>query len=177
MTTNPNVTRRTALKGAVAGLIVAGTGAGGLVFGHANAWAATAENLDADTFATLVQMSRDTYPHSRLDDSFYAEAVSVLDKAAKDDAGLKTMLTEGAAKLDKEAMGLKAASYRTMSSEDDRVAILKSMEGDGFFQKIRGNLVTGLYNNKNAWPLFGYEGESASKGGYIDRGFNDIDWL
>jgi hypothetical protein len=96
---------------------------------------------------------------------------------AKDDAGLKTMLTEGAAKLDKEAMGLKAASYRTMSSEDDRVAILKSMEGDAFFQKIRGNLVTGLYNNKNAWPLFGYEGESASKGGYIDRGFNDIDWL
>ena len=177
MTTNPNVTRRTALKGAVAGLIVAGTGAGGLVFGHGNAWAATAENLDADTFATLVQMSRDTYPHSRLDDSFYVEAVSVLDKAAKDDAGLKTMLTEGAAKLDKEAMGLKAASYRTMSSEDDRVAILKSMEGDAFFQKIRGNLVTGLYNNKNAWPLFGYEGESASKGGYIDRGFNDIDWL
>ncbi len=177
MTITPNVSRRTALKGAVAGLIVAGTGAGGLVFGHGNAWAATAENLDADTFATLVQMSRDTYPHARLDDSFYAEAVSGLDKAAKDDAGLKTMLTEGAAKLDKEAMGLKAASYRSMSSEDDRVAILKSMEADPFFQKIRGNLVTGLYNNQKAWPLFGYEGESASKGGYIDRGFADIDWL
>jgi hypothetical protein len=24
---------------------------------------------------------------------------------------------------------------------------------------------------------FGYEGASADKGGYIDRGFNDIDWL
>jgi hypothetical protein len=177
MTTIPNVSRRTALKGAVAGLIVAGTGAGGLVFGHGNAWAATAENLDADTFATLVQMSRDTYPHERLDDSFYAEAVSVLDKAAKDDAALKTMLTDGAAKLDSEAVGLKSASYRTMPGEDDRMAILKSMEGDAFFQKIRGNLVTGLYNNQKAWPLFGYEGESASKGGYIDRGFNDIDWL
>ena len=177
MTTTPNVSRRTALKGAVAGLIVAGTGAGGLVFGHGNAWAATAENLDSDTFATLVQMSRDTYPHERLDDSFYAEAVSVLDKAAKDDAALKTMLTDGAAKLDGEAMSLKSASYRTMPGEDDRMAILKSMEGDAFFQKIRGNLVTGLYNNQKAWPLFGYEGESASKGGYIDRGFNDIDWL
>lgn len=177
MTITPNVSRRTALKGAVAGLIVAGTGAGGLVFGHAKAWAATAENLDADTFATLVQMSRDTYPHSRLDDSFYAEAVSGLDKAAKDDAGLKTMLTDGAAKLDMEATGMKAASYRTMSNEDDRVAILKSMEADPFFQKIRGNLVTGLYNNQKAWPLFGYEGESASQGGYIDRGFADIDWL
>ncbi|TIP32839.1 MAG: gluconate 2-dehydrogenase subunit 3 family protein, partial [Mesorhizobium sp.] len=27
------------------------------------------------------------------------------------------------------------------------------------------------------WPIFGYEGESYSKGGYITRGFNDIEWL
>jgi hypothetical protein len=27
------------------------------------------------------------------------------------------------------------------------------------------------------WPAFGYEGESASKGGYISRGFDDITWL
>jgi hypothetical protein len=42
---------------------------------------------------------------------------------------------------------------------------------------VRGNLVTGIYNNKEVWPLFGYEGESASKGGYINRGFNDVAWL
>ena len=46
-----------------------------------------------------------------------------------------------------------------------------------FVQKVRGGLMTGLYNNKEVWPVFGYEGESASKGGYIDRGFNDLDWL
>ena len=40
-----------------------------------------------------------------------------------------------------------------------------------------GGLVTGLYNQKEVWPLFGYEGESYSKGGYIDRGFDDIAWL
>ena len=34
-----------------------------------------------------------------------------------------------------------------------------------------------LYNNKEVWPKFGYEGASADKGGYINRGFNDIDWL
>ncbi|HDL17353.1 MAG TPA: Twin-arginine translocation pathway signal, partial [Rhizobiales bacterium] len=44
-------------------------------------------------------------------------------------------------------------------------------------QKIRGGLVTGLYNRKDVWAKLGYEGESASKGGYIDRGFDDIDWL
>ena len=42
---------------------------------------------------------------------------------------------------------------------------------------LGGGLVTGLYNQKEVWPLFGYEGESFSQGGYIDRGFDDIDWL
>jgi len=27
------------------------------------------------------------------------------------------------------------------------------------------------------WPIFGYEGASFEYGGYIDRGFNDINWL
>jgi hypothetical protein len=42
---------------------------------------------------------------------------------------------------------------------------------------MRGNLITGLYNNKDVWPLVGYEGESYSKGGYIQRGFDDITWV
>jgi hypothetical protein len=42
---------------------------------------------------------------------------------------------------------------------------------------VQGDLVVGLYNNQEVWPKFGYEGESASKGGYMNRGFNDIDWL
>ena len=38
-------------------------------------------------------------------------------------------------------------------------------------------LVVSLYNQPEVWPAFGYEGESASKGGYIARGFGDIAWL
>ena len=68
-------------------------------------------------------------------------------------------------------------NYSAVADADRRVALLKAIETDGFFQKVRGNLVTGLYNNKEVWPLFGYEGASADQGGYIDRGFNDIDWL
>ena len=47
----------------------------------------------------------------------------------------------------------------------------------GFFGAVRGSLVTGIYNNQEIWKQFGYEGESASLGGYIERGFNDVDWL
>jgi hypothetical protein len=40
-----------------------------------------------------------------------------------------------------------------------------------------GACVVGIYNNPEVWPIFGYEGESAAMGGYINRGFDDISWL
>ncbi len=42
---------------------------------------------------------------------------------------------------------------------------------------MRANLIVGLYNQKELWPIFGYEGASFDKGGYLERGFDDIDWL
>ncbi|TIW51355.1 MAG: gluconate 2-dehydrogenase subunit 3 family protein, partial [Mesorhizobium sp.] len=54
---------------------------------------------------------------------------------------------------------------------------LKDIESSPFFQTVRSGLVVSLYNQKDVWPIFGYEGESFSKGGYIERGFNDIEWL
>ena len=32
-------------------------------------------------------------------------------------------------------------------------------------------------NQKALWPKFGYEGSSFEHGGYLHRGFNDLDWL
>ena len=51
------------------------------------------------------------------------------------------------------------------------------MQNGPLFKKLRGDLLVTLYNNKEVWPKFGYEGSSAYKGGYISRGFNDLDWL
>ena len=171
------VSRRSLLKAAGATLIVAAVTPAGLILGRNQAWSAAPEALNPETFATLVQMSRDIYPHDQLEDRFYAAAVSGLDAGAKTDAALKSMLEDGVASLDKSATGGTTPGYRGLENEPDRVALLKGIETSDFFQKVRGNLVTGIYNNKEAWPIFGYEGESASKGGYIDRGFNDIDWL
>lgn len=167
------ISRRSLLRTAGAALVVAGITPAGVILGRNDAWAATAESLSPDTFATLVQVSRDIYPHEKLKDEVYAAAVSALDGAAKDDAELKAMLETGIADLDKAADG----GYRNLESSEKRVAMLESIEDSAFFQKVRGDLVTGLYNNHDTWAALGYEGESASKGGYINRGFDDIDWL
>jgi hypothetical protein len=61
--------------------------------------------------------------------------------------------------------------------ESDRVALLLGIEQTAFFKALRSDLVVSLYNQQALWPKFGYEGSSAEHGGYIHRGFNDIDWL
>ena len=95
-------------------------------------------------------------------------------KSAAKDAAHRELIESGIADLDKRAG---AGGYRTLGWEEERVAVLEQIEATPFFQAVRGGLVVGLYNQKEIWPLFGYEGESYSKGGYIDRGFDDIEWL
>jgi hypothetical protein len=136
------------------------------------AWATELKALKPQTFATLVQMARDIYPHDRIADEFYVVAVK-----GYDNGDTAPMIEAGIAALDAAAKGKGHASYVDTGWERDRVDILRAMEESPFFQKIRGGLVTGLYNQKAVWPLFGYEGESFSKGGYIARGFDDINWL
>lgn len=144
----------------------------GFIAGADAAWAMETTALKPESMATLIQMARDIYPHDHVADEFYAIAVKGYDtaEAAPD-------IEAGIAALDAAARGKGHASYLDTGWERDRVDILRSMEDSAFFQSIRGGLVTGLYNQKAVWPLFGYEGESFSQGGYIDRGFNDINWL
>jgi len=168
------VSRRDMLKsgGAAAAATVASP-----AFVGGKAFAAVPVSLSADSFKTLVLMARDIYPHDKIADQYYAVVIEGIDASAKDDAALKTMLEEGVAELDAKAAGMKHPSYGAIPSEDERQAVLKEIETTPFFQKIRGSLITGIYNNKELWPFFGYEGASADKGGYINRGFTDIDWL
>lgn len=172
------VTRRGFLKTAGAGTagIIAVVN-GGIVMGAGGAWAMEVKHLRPGSMATLVQMARDIYPHDHLADKYYAQAMIGYDASAGDDADLKAMLEAGVDFVDAMAGARHGGGYLSVAWEEDRVAILKSMEDSPFFQKIRGGLVTGLYNQPEVWAKFGYEGASAEQGGYISRGFDDIDWL
>ncbi len=159
--------RRTLLKGAM--LVIAGNA----VMNPREAWGLASTGLRPTTLQTMIQMARDIYPHDRLADRFYAIAIKDFDMKSAKDAKLAEMFETGVADLDMRAGG----SYTATKDYPKRLELLKAIEPSPFFQAIRGSLVTGLYNQKEVWPVFGYEGESASKGGYLDRGFNDIEWL
>lgn len=141
-----------------------------------SALSAPLATVPAGGVATLVQMARDLYPHDRIADSFYQTAVTTIDEEVSTSA-TTTLLSDGLVALDAAAVKLKGKHYVEIAEEADRVAVLKTMEGSPFFGKMRGSLITALYNQKELWTKLGYEGSSFDKGGYIERGFSDIDWL
>ena len=174
MTIHSEVTRMTRRE-----LLASGTALGttlvigaGFIASTTEAWAAEAEHLQPATMAALVQMARDIYPHDRLGDKFYAVVAKTHDTAEAAPG-----IEEGIASLNTLAVGAGNPSYAETGWEVDRVAMLRQIESTPFFQGVRGGMMVSLYNNPEVWPLFGYEGESYSKGGYLERGFDDIDWL
>lgn len=174
---NPRgMSRRELLKQGTALGAVFVVGAGFLAHSD-DAWAVELKALSPETMATVIQVARDTYPHDRVADLYYAIAVKGHDDKAAEDATHKALMEDGVTTLNTMAVAAGATSYLAMGWEIDRVALLRQIEGSAFFQAIRGGLVVSLYNQKEVWPIFGYEGESFSKGGYLERGFDDITWL
>jgi len=171
------VTRRNFLKSGAAAAGVTAFASGTVAIDANGAWAMTTEHLKPETMTTLVKMARDLYPHDRLGDVYYAKAVEAYDGKAGADATLKQLIEQGVAEMNSLAQAKYAMPYAAVNEEGDRVAVLRSIETTPFFQKIRGDMVVALYNQPAVWVKFGYEGSSAEHGGYLERGFNDIDWL
>jgi hypothetical protein len=165
------LTRRQLLSRSLSAGALAVVG-GGFIAAPNAAWAIEVTVITPEQMATLLQMARDIYPHDQVPDQFYAVAVKGYDAEDK-----KDLVAAGITELDAAAKALGHANYLAIGWEEDRVKVLQSIEKGTFFQTVRSGLVTGLYNQKEIWPIFGYQGESFSQGGYIERGFNDIDWL
>lgn len=168
----PGLSRRELLKrgGAGALLVISGSA----VISPEHAWGLETTGLTPETMVTLIQMARDVYPHDQVPDKFYAVAMKGHDEKAAKDPAHKELIENGIADLNQRSG---AGGYGGLGWEEERVKVLQQIETTPFFQAIRGGMVVGLYNQKDLWPLFGYEGESYSKGGYIKRGFDDIEWL
>jgi hypothetical protein len=132
-------------------------GAGTPVFKH----------LDDEQAATLLAVSRTLFPHEMLPNRFYWPAVTSIDGAMADeetaDRVRAALATLGARFADRDQAA--------------REAGLAGLEGGPFFTLVYAETINGLYLNEEVWRLFGYEGSSVEHGGYLERGFDRIDWL
>lgn len=120
----------------------------------------------------LVSMYRTMFPHPAVSDEFYEHVVRKLDDKAARDQDLSSLVSDGV-----EAMNRQTGSAWSGLSEEARLEALKRVERTPVFRGLRSDFVFYFYSNPAIWPRFGYEGPSNDQGGYLHRGFNDIDWI
>ena len=166
------LTRRTLIKAAGA------TGVTVYVLWSSPAWigprlalAANLTALDAGQAKEMLAMTRQLFPHDKLGDEYYWVVVEAIDKEMAGSPELKTRIGDGLAQLNQAAGGNFAAV-----DADKQIAAIKKLEGTPFFSDMLNKTQFNFYGNKAVWAKFGYEGSSWEKGGYIDRGFNDVKW-
>jgi len=132
------------------------------------AWAVDLTSLTSTEGATLLAAARTIAPHDKLEDAAYAFVIRAVDTAAASDEVLRKQLEDGIAALGAGFAG---------APEQERVEALRKVEATPFFQNLRVQTLQVLYSTPLAYAYFGYEGEAFSKGGYLQRGFNDLRWL
>lgn len=120
--------------------------------------------------ATITAAARTIYPHDALPDDVYARVGEKLAVMAREDPGIARTIEDGVSALNG------GRPFADLSA-DGQLEALTRIEGSDFFELVRSTAVVEVYSDQRTWQLVGYEGPSFDKGGYIDRGFNDLDWL
>ncbi len=127
-------------------------------------------SLRSQLMATITAAARTMYPHDRLPDEVYARVADKLIEAAEADPATARTIEEGVAALNDDQ------AFAELSA-DLQLKVLEGVEDTAFFELVRSTAVVEVYTDARTWQLVGYEGPSFDKGGYIDRGFDDLDWL
>jgi hypothetical protein len=161
--------RRGLLRGAVLILGLVITGTRGL---FARVQTENEATTRAHVEDTLARLARHLFPHDALSDAPYKEIAIALTSRALSDDELAATLQDGVSQLDTGNSRL-----WLMRDEAQQVAAVKQLEGSRFFRLVRTSTIEHLYRNREVWQMLGYQGSSVEFGGYIDRGFDDIDWL
>jgi hypothetical protein len=137
-----------------------------------SAWAQATPEQSPQLASTLGRMARLLYPHASVPDNVYAGVVEGIMAAVADDPQMSANLDEAARQLD-QARGTDFFQL----DEASQLAVMTDLQQQPFFEAIRFQVLARLYSNPEVWKVINYPGPSVQLGGYVDRGFNDIDWL
>jgi hypothetical protein len=157
--------------GALAGTLIATTGLFSSM-APARSWSLPLITLPDKIAGSILMATRHMFPHKTLEDAVYALVVKDLDIEASKSPAVRKLLIDGVSILNRKVED----QWLSSDFQAQKTAVLSMVDSD-FFEKIRSTSIVSLYNNDMAWAHFGYEGASYQKGGYINRGFQDLDWL
>lgn len=128
--------------------------------------------LSEHDMRTLVRMIEVMFPHDSFPPGPYERTAREALDAAEANPRSLAQLVQGLQDLDR----VREVPFVEL---DDAVAltVLRGVQDAPFFSAVHGVASVKFYDDHEVWDLLGYEGPSFDKGGYVDRGFDDLDWL
>lgn len=160
--TAPSLQRRRMLL-AISQLVLAGSlGACGGAPEPAQQAAAPEGDLEL-----LAAISYDLFPFPDLPPGLYVQVGERLLQANN------PVIAEGLSQLRASAG---ATAWRAID-DTTRVATLTSMQTTPFFATVRAATLEVVFRAPETFAMVGYGGSAIEQGGYINRGFDQIDWL
>lgn len=128
--------------------------------------------LSGEAREILMRIIRVSFPHAQIPDGPYERMSQKIVEVSEESRWFRMALIQGLATID----SLTEEHFLELP-EDRALAVLKRIADLEFFAFIRRTTVLHFYSDPEVWQILGYEGASFSKGGYINRGFNDLAWL
>lgn len=134
----------------------------------------TINDIEGSDEATesLVALIKAAFPHEAVPDAAYRRAAATVQAAAEDTTWMRVKLAQGLDSL----QALAGGAFTELTAQE-ALPLLLRVQHTTFFGFVRQTVVVSLYEDEEVWDALGYEGPSFDKGGYIDRGFDDLDWL
>ncbi len=121
---------------------------------------------------TLTHVIYAAFPHRAFPMGPYRRAADAVVEQAATNPRMLAQLVQGLAELDAQ----RDVAFAELDVET-AAAVLRGADGSPFVTAIVDSAIVTLYSDPEVWEMLGYEGPSFDKGGYVDRGFNDLDWL
>ncbi|RBM22448.1 hypothetical protein DI005_06405 [Prauserella sp. PE36] len=121
---------------------------------------------------TLVDLLRAAFPHDTFPSGPYERTAQAVIDAAAASPRLQALLVQGLRDLDQQ----REVPFSELDRETAAV-VLRGIADTPFFAGILDVAVVALYDDHEVWDVLGYEGASYDQGGYLNRGFDDLDWL
>ncbi|UCG73907.1 MAG: hypothetical protein JSV45_05910 [Chromatiales bacterium] len=158
-------TLKTAL-GAKAALLLGGLPA-------VSAWAANHDTaVAARDLETLAVIVRGLLPHDFLTDEDYVGFAQRIDARLGTNPAFRQLITDGIA-----SMNAASGGNWLDANDDDKVRVLETLQDEASFGQFLNAAIDTLYQDPAVYRKLGYEGSAIEFGGYLNRGFDDIDWL
>ena len=126
--------------------------------------------VDLDRVA-LVRLAQDLFPHPMLPMAKYQ---GIVDTILSPDAWATSTAPYSVASGEFTSPG--AGAWLRLSEKARRPAIVRLLRTP-FGRTFRQRVMFALYDDPQVTMLFGYPGPSIVFGGYIDHGFDDLNWL